>query len=76
MQARTVDITITSLKKQDITLIARHGMENIKVSAGVLAESFQPGKANIDLHLPENEPVEINVEIGDHDPTEWCTQVG
>ena len=54
MQARTVDITITSLKKQDITLIARHGMENIKVSAGVLAESFQPGKANIDLHLPEN----------------------
>jgi hypothetical protein len=76
MQARTVDITITSLKKQDITLIARHGMEKIKVSAGVLAESFQPGKGNIDLHLPENESVEINVEISDHDPSEWYTHVG
>jgi hypothetical protein len=75
MQDRTVDITITSLKKQDITLIARHGIENIKVPAGVLAASFQPGKANIDLHLPENEAVEINIEIGDHGPSEWYAQV-
>jgi len=73
MQARTVDITITSLKKQDITLIARHGTEKIKVSAGVLAESFQPGKVNIDQHIPEYIPVEINVEIGDNDPSEWYT---
>ena len=27
MEARTVDLTITSLRKQDITLIARHGIE-------------------------------------------------
>lgn len=76
MQTRTVDITITSLKKQDITLIARYGIENIKGPAGTIEESFKPGKANIDLHLPENEPVELNVEIGDHDPSEWYTQVG
>ena len=37
MEARTVDLTITSARKQDVTLIARHGIEDITASAGVLA---------------------------------------
>src|SRR5664279_2912500 len=64
MEAHTVDITITSVKTQDITLISRHGIEEISAPAGVLAASLQKGKANIDLHLPENKPVKIHMSIG------------
>jgi hypothetical protein len=34
MQERTVDITITSLKNQDITLIARYGIKEISAPSG------------------------------------------
>jgi hypothetical protein len=52
MEAGTVDLTITSIRKQDITLIARYGIEEISAPAGVLAASLKPGTANCDLHLP------------------------
>jgi flagellar motor switch/type III secretory pathway protein FliN len=75
MEERTVDVTITSLKKQDVTLIARHGIEEISAPAGVLAASLQKGKANIDLHLPEKMPVKIHIKLGRHKPLDWVAQV-
>ena len=75
MLARTVDIAITSFIKQDITLIARYGIEDISAPAGIMAAALQPGKANCDLHLPEGKPVEIHLKIGQHEPLEWVDQV-
>jgi len=74
MQERTVDITITSLKNQDITLIARYGIEDISAPSGILG-AFKKGKADCELHLPEKEPVEIHLELGDHKPLDWVAQV-
>ena len=75
MRARSVDLTITSFVKQDITLIARYGIEEISAPAGIMAAAFQPGKANCDLHLPEGKPVEIHLKIGQHEPLDWVDQV-
>jgi hypothetical protein len=75
MEARTVDVTITSLKKQDITLIARHGIERISASSGVLAAKPRSGGANCDLHLPEGKPVEIHLKLGRHNPLDWAAGV-
>jgi hypothetical protein len=75
MQARTVDITITSLRKQDITLIARYGIVEISAPAGILAAPIQPDKANCGLHLPERKPVEIHLKLGSHKPLDWAAQV-
>ena len=75
MEARTVDVTITSVKKQDVTLIARYGIEELSAPAGVLAGAFQPETANCDLHLPEKKPVELHLKIGHHQPLEWVDQV-
>ena len=75
MEARTIDLTITSLRKQDITLIVRYGIEDISAPTGVLAAALQSGKANCDLHLPEKEPVEIHLKIGRHEPLEWVTHI-
>jgi alpha-L-fucosidase 2 len=75
MEARTVDVTITSLRKQDITLIARYGIQEISVPVGVLAAPLQAGKANCDLHLPEGKSVDIHLKIGWNNPLDWVTHV-
>jgi hypothetical protein len=75
MEARIVDITITSLRKQDVTLIARYGIEDISTPTEVLKETFRPGNANCDLHLPEKKPVDIHLKLGSHKPMDWVAQV-
>ena len=75
MEARTVYLTVTSVRKQDITLIARYGIEAIDAPAGVLAAALQAGKANIDVHLPAHRPVTFRLKLGQHRPLDWVNQV-
>jgi len=75
MDDRTVDLTITSARKQDVTLIARHGIESVSAFAGVLAARPQPGKAACDLHLPEGKPVEVHLKLGRQNPMNWVNWV-
>ena len=75
MEARTVDLTITSVRKQDVTLMARHGIEEISAPADVLAAKPQSGAANCDLHLPEGKPVEIHLKLGRRNPLDWVDRV-
>src|SRR5208337_2017686 len=75
MEARTVDLTITSVKKQDVTLIARYGIEAVTTSPGVLTAKPQPGKAACDLHLPPGNPVEVHLKLGRHNPLDWVNWV-
>jgi hypothetical protein len=74
MEARRVDLTVTSVRKQDITLIARHGIDAIDAPAGVLAAALQAGKANIDVRLPANRPVTFHLKLGHHEPLDWVNQ--
>ncbi len=71
MDSRTVNLTVTSMRKQNVTLIARYGIEDISASSGVLAVKPQPGKATCDLSLPEGKPVEISLKIGQRNPLDW-----
>jgi alpha-L-fucosidase 2 len=75
MEARTVDVTITSVRKQDITLVARYGIEKISAPAGVLAAKPASGTANCDLHLPKGRPVEVHLKIGRQSPLDWVNWV-
>lgn len=75
MEARTVELVVTSFRKQDITLIARYGIEGIGAPAGVLAAPLQTGRANIDLHLPEGRAVSLRLKLGGHEPIDWVEQV-
>ncbi len=70
MEAGTVDLSITSLRKQDITLMARYGIEDISVPSGVLG-TFTKYQADCELHLPENQRVEIHLKLGNHNTLEW-----
>ncbi len=75
MDARTVELTVTSSRNQDVTLIARHGIEDLRVPAGVLAGPLKLGMANYDLHLPAKRPVTIHLKLGTHNPVEWVAHV-
>ncbi|MFZ0959359.1 MAG: glycoside hydrolase N-terminal domain-containing protein [Terriglobia bacterium] len=75
MQTRTVELRVTSFRKQDITLIARYGIEDITASAGVLTAPPKPDTANCDLHLPEGRPVTLHLKLGSHKPNEWVEHV-
>jgi len=71
MEARTVDLTITSLRKQDVTLIARHGIEAVSASPAALAAKPQAGEAACNLHLPEGNPVDVHLKLGRRNPMDW-----
>jgi hypothetical protein len=75
MDTRTVELKVTSFRKQEVTLMARHGIEAIAASQNVLAAPLQAGKANIDVHLPENKPVTFGIKLGRHSPIDWVAQV-
>lgn len=68
MDARTVELTVTSLRTQAISLMARHGIEAITVSSGGVAAPLQAGRADIDVHLPEKRPVTFRLRLGHHQP--------
>jgi len=75
METRAVDLTVTSVKKQEITLIARHGIEAVSASPGALAATPRPGEAACGLRLPEGKPVEVHLKLGRRDPLDWVNWV-
>jgi hypothetical protein len=75
MDARTVDVTVTSARTQDVTLMARHGILAVSASAGILTTKPQSGEAACGLHLPEGKPVEIHLKIGRRNPMDWVRWV-
>jgi hypothetical protein len=75
LEARSADVSITSLKEQNITLIVRYGIEKISAPAGVLAKMPEPGAISCDLHLPKGEPVRIHLALGRHKPLDWADRV-
>lgn len=74
MQQRRVDITITSLKDQNITLITRYGINDISASSGIIGK-FTKGNADCVINLPENKPVEIYLKLGNNMPLDWIAHV-
>ena len=75
LDTHSVDLTITSVKEQKVTLIARYGIEDISVPSGILAAKPQSGEATCDLHLPEGKPVEIRLKIGRRNPLDWVNWI-
>jgi hypothetical protein len=74
MPARSADVTITSLKDQDITLIVRLGIDKISAPAGVMAKTPAPDAISCDLHLPKGKPVRLHLMLGWHKPLDWVAQ--
>ncbi len=75
MKARTVDLAVTSVRKQDVTLIARYGIEAISTSSGALGAKPQSGNATCELHLPEGKPVTVRLKLGRRNPLDWVKWV-
>ena len=74
MPARIADITITSLKDQEITLIVRHGIERITASPGVLANTPPRDAISCGLRLKKRQPVRLHLALGRHKPLDWVAR--
>lgn len=75
MGTRTVDVTISSLRDQDISLVVRHGIESITAPAGVLAAQPKPDATTCQLHLTQNKPATLHLKVGSHKPSDWIQKV-
>ena len=75
MDARTVDVTVTSARKQDVTLIARHGIEAVSASPGALGPKPESGKSACYLHLEEGKPLKVHLKLGRRNPLDWVNWV-
>jgi alpha-L-fucosidase 2 len=74
LEARSAELTVTSFRKQEITLISRSGIEAIHAPAAVITTPLRKGAANIGLQLPEGKAVTISLSLGAHQPIEWVAQ--
>lgn len=75
LEARTVDLTITSLRKQDVVFIARQGIAAISASPGALDAGLRPGTSACEVHLPEGMPVAIHLKLLRRESPAWTTSV-
>ncbi len=75
MDAGTVELTVTSVRKQDVTLIARYGIKGISVSSGALKSKPKSGEATCTLHLPEGKPIEIHLQLDRRNPLDWINWI-
>jgi hypothetical protein len=75
MTQRTVDLTLSSLRPQNITLIVRHGILSVSAPAGVLAAQPKPDATTCELHLPPGKPVSLRLHLGSHRPSDWVRAV-
>jgi hypothetical protein len=71
MSTRSVDLTITSTRKQDVNLIARQGIRAVSASPGVLVAKPPSDQSVCELHLPEGKPVDIHLKLGQRNPLDW-----
>ncbi len=50
-------------------------IEVIPAPAGVPAAQLEAGKADIEVHLPDNMPMTFRLKLGRHKPLDWVGQV-
>ena len=67
-------LTVTSFHKQDVTLIARYGIENISAPAGVLY-GHRNRQWEYRSTLPEGKLVTLHLKLATHKPIEWADHV-
>jgi alpha-L-fucosidase 2 len=75
MGTREVELAVTSLRDQDITLTARYGIESISGPAGVIATQPATGATTCMLHLTKGTPVRLHMKLGLKKPSDWILNV-
>lgn len=75
LENKIVEVTLTSLREQDISLVARYGIEAISAPKGIIIEGPMVGAQQCRIHLPQNEPIIIHVKLGNLKPSDWVLGV-
>ncbi|PLB85358.1 hypothetical protein C0T31_11335 [Dysgonamonadaceae bacterium] len=75
LENKVVDVGLTSLREQDISLVTRYGIEAISAPKGIITEEPIVGAQQCRIHLPQNKPIVIHVKLVNSKPSVWVSQV-
>jgi hypothetical protein len=75
LENKVVDVGLTSLREQDISLVTRYGIEAISAPKGIITEKPIVGAQQCRIHLPQNKPIVIHVKLVNSKPSVWVSQV-
>ena len=75
LDTHRVDLTLTSLRNQDITLRVGYGITSITAPSGVITDQPAKGAASCTLHLRAAARTAIHLTIADRSPSDWIAQV-
>jgi alpha-L-fucosidase 2 len=69
LDARTIELRLTSLRPQTINLVAWHGLDSISASSGALG---QREGDSCELRLPEGQQMVVNLRLASDRPRRWA----
>jgi alpha-L-fucosidase 2 len=75
LDSKKIDVTITSLQKQDISLIVRYGIQSVIAPEGVLSGIPEKDADRCVIHLQKDRTVTLHLQIGEHKPSDWISKV-
>jgi hypothetical protein len=74
LDAKKMDVTISSAIDQSISLVVRRGIQTASTDQpGALAD-FRAGTSSLTLRLAAGSPVTVHLETGDGLPSDWIAQ--
>ena len=76
LNAKTIDVTISSRVDQTIKLFIRRGIESVDASPGVLMGSVKPGSVECNVRLAKSHPVRLHFTVANEDRSDWIRSTG
>jgi len=74
LNARTLRVTISSRIDQKVRLRVGGGIDDIEAAKGVVLSQPSTDQDGVDVQLSKNQPVTLQVKIGNQERTEWVRQ--
>lgn len=73
LDAKKVDLTITSFRDQEISFVSRYGITSILAPPATIIEYPEKGSKKCDLQLYKDKTVTISLELGELKPSDWIS---
>lgn len=74
LDARRIDLSISSLRDQQVTLLVRHGIDRITAS-GVAIEPGDRGRQSAQLSLRKDVPATLTITLSSDRPAPWIDPI-
>jgi alpha-L-fucosidase 2 len=75
LDAKTMDLTISSPENQTLSLVVRRGIETVVADHSDAIAGFHADADSVTLHLAAGRPLTLHLTVGERLPYDWITDV-